>query len=84
MISIAALARVRAERKCGELLRDMDKAKGVLKQGNSFPQSLDTTAGDKPKTLSEMNITKDQSSKWQKIATILEPCKLLELDGSLI
>lgn len=66
----AAIARVRAERKCGELLRDMEKAKGVLKQGTHLPQSSDATTG--AKTLSEMGVTKDQSSKWQKLANIPE------------
>ncbi len=56
----AAIARVRSERKCGELLRDMDMNDG----------GGDTCGGrllrppQSPKTLSEMGITKDQSSKW--------------------
>ncbi|MBL6985230.1 MAG: hypothetical protein ISR74_06510 [Candidatus Thioglobus sp.] len=41
----------------------MDKAKGTLKQGNKFPQSISATTEDKPKTLSEMGVSKDQSSK---------------------
>ncbi len=65
----AAIARVRSERKCGELLRDMEMAKGNLKQGVNLPRSYDTTTG---KTLSEMGITKDQSSKWQKLAEVPE------------
>ena len=71
----AAIARVRAERKCGELLRDMEKAKGV--QGQL--QGRDSSGGrvtrppeDQPKTLSEMGVTKDQSSKWQKLAEVPE------------
>lgn len=66
----AAIARVRAERKCGELLSETEKAKGQLKQGNSLPQSQPTTTGDKPKTLAEMGVTKDQSSKWQQLARV--------------
>ena len=63
----ASIARVRAERRAGELLRDMDKAKG----GN--PQLLATDEGlDNPKTLSEMGLTYDQSSKWQKLADVPE------------
>ena len=54
-----AIARVRAERKCGELLRDMDKAKGVLKQGGKLPQSPATTTGEQTKTLSEMGVILD-------------------------
>jgi len=63
----ASIARVRAERRAGELLRDMDKAKG----GN--PQLLAADEGlDNPKTLSEMGLTYDQSSKWQKLADVPE------------
>lgn len=68
----ASIARVRAERRAGELLRDMDKAQGVLKQGDKLPQSPATTTGEQPKTLSEMGLTKDQSSKWQKLADVPE------------
>ena len=68
----AAIARVRAERKCGQLLAETEKAKGQLKQGNSLPQSHATTTGDKPKTLAEMGVTKDQSSKWQQLAKVPE------------
>lgn len=65
----AARARVRAERRCGELLKEMDKAKGVLKQGDKLPQSNGTTTGP---TLSDMGLTKDQSSKWQQLANVPE------------
>jgi uncharacterized low-complexity protein len=67
----AALARIRAERKCGELLRDMEKAKrGPDKNGNG--QRSQQTTPEQSKTLSEMGVTKDQSSKWQKLANIPE------------
>lgn len=67
----AAVARVRAERRCGELLAEMDKAKGTLKRGDVLPQSRDTTTGA-PRTLSDLGITKDQSSKWQRLAAVPE------------
>jgi hypothetical protein len=72
----AAAARVRAERKCGELLRDMEKAKGAA-DGTAGPGRGNVVAAcdrvlDRPKTLSEMGITKDQSSKWQKLAAVPE------------
>ena len=63
----AAIARVRAERKCGELLRDMDKAKGVLKQGDKLPQSPATTTGEQTKTLSEMGVILDGGADTQLI-----------------
>lgn len=72
----AATARVRAERKCGELLSAMDKAKGVRLNGKSddgsYRWSATTTPEENPKTLNEMGVTKDQSSKWQKLAAVPE------------
>ncbi|MCB1691073.1 MAG: hypothetical protein KDI33_21440 [Halioglobus sp.] len=59
--------KVRAERKCGELLASAEKAKGAAGnpngQGAPIVRSNDATA--QPKTLSEMGITKDQSSRYQ-------------------
>jgi hypothetical protein len=65
----ACMIRLRAERKAGQLLRDMEKAKGVLRQGVELPRSTDTTTG---KTLAELGVSKDQSSNWQKLADIPE------------
>ena len=62
------------ERQAGILLKDMEMAKGVQMDGKNqdgnFRQSNEITPEDKPKTLSEMGISKDQSSKWQKLADI--------------
>jgi hypothetical protein len=65
----AAVARVRAERKCGELLAETEKAKAGRPPIN---RSNQTTNLESPKTLAEMGVTKDQSSKWQKLAAIPE------------
>ena len=64
----ASIARVRAERRAGELLRDMEKSTGG---GDTSGGSLARPPQD-PKTLSEMGLTKDQSSKWQKLADVPE------------
>lgn len=64
----AAIARVRAERKCGELLRDMEKSVGGVSPKVVPIQEPE----EKPKTLTEMGITRVQSSKWQKLANISE------------
>ena len=56
--------RLRAERKAGKLLREMDKAKG----GRPPKNPSDDTRGFK--TLSEMGISYDQSSDWQKMADV--------------
>jgi hypothetical protein len=63
--------RLRAERRAGQLLRQMDKAKGsaqsgVGRRGENGMRSESTT------TLRELGITKDQSSQWQRLAAIPE------------
>lgn len=68
--SDAATARVRAERKCGELLRDMDKAKGSDVAGRTSLDGRSELPSNHSQTLSEMGVTKDQS-RWQKKPTEL-------------
>lgn len=71
----AAVARVRAERRCGELLAEMDKAKGARGQLNgrdSSGGSVVRPPEQETRTLSDLGITKDQSSKWQKLAAVPE------------
>ena len=71
----AARARVRAERRCGELLLTMEKAKGTQGQLNG----RDTSGGrtirppeNKNRPLSNMGLSKDQSSKFQQLANVPE------------
>jgi hypothetical protein len=54
--------RLRAERRAGELLREMDK----------HPPGPDRSspAIDLPPKLSDLGITKDQSSQWQRLAAM--------------
>ncbi|MDH3595780.1 MAG: hypothetical protein OEU09_14105 [Rhodospirillales bacterium] len=54
--------RLRAERKAGQLLQEMDKNKGAAQP----TRSSDTT------TLRELGISKDQSSRWQRLAAVPE------------
>ena len=61
-------AKLRAERRAGELLREQEKNPGGRPLKN---QSHDTTSFDKPK-LSDIGIKKDQSSRWQRMADIPE------------
>ena len=56
--------RLRAERKAGQLLTKMEKAKG----GN--PSYVPRGS---QKTLFDLGITYDQSSQWQKLADVPEP-----------
>ena len=59
--------KLRAERRAGELLKETPKAKGGgdVRNHPSHPSSGE-------KTLSDLGITYNQSSKWQKIANIPE------------
>jgi hypothetical protein len=54
------------ERRAGEILRDMEKAKGAATPGTNrgTTPSIDTRAS----TLADHGITYDQSSNWQKLA----------------
>jgi len=70
----AAVARLRAERRWGELYKQSEKAEGAKGNPNGrgapIVRSNETTT--QPKTLNEMNVSKDQSSNWQKLADIPE------------
>lgn len=54
----------------GEALRDAEKAKGAAREGWNQTPSSSTTAFIAPPTLSEIGITRDQSSRYQQIAAI--------------
>jgi hypothetical protein len=60
--------RLRAERRCGQLLDKMQKAKGATEPGTNrgATRSHDDTAS----TLADLGISKTQSSRWQKLAAI--------------
>jgi hypothetical protein len=59
--------RLRAERRAGQLLREMQKMKGGRPTKN---QSHDATSSSL--TLSKLNISKTQSSRWQQLARVPE------------
>jgi hypothetical protein len=60
--------RLRAERRAGQLLKEMDKAKAA--PGNQYTGPLERREGSK--TLADHGISYDQSSKWQKLADVPE------------
>src|SRR5437879_6245350 len=66
----AAEIRLRAERRAGELLAEMEKQHGSRGVGKKV-ESSDTTP--LPVKLEDIGVTKDQSSKWQRLAKIEEP-----------
>ena len=55
-----------AERRCGELLRDMDKNPGVRMSGSNIVLPPETP------TLANLDIAPMQSSRWQKVAAVPE------------
>ena len=57
----AARARVRAERKCGELLAQVEKAKGSDKGGRKDIDGNRELPSNPPRTLEEMGLTKKQA-----------------------
>lgn len=67
----ARVARMRAERRFGELYKDGEKAKGAAEAGTNrgATRSPEVTAS---KTLGELGVTKRQSTQWQKWADVPE------------
>jgi hypothetical protein len=65
LIEDATEIRMRAERRAGELLREMQKNRGAVpgKTGRKGKPVLDSTP-----TLSDLGINKSQSSRWQRLA----------------
>lgn len=73
LIMNATEIRLRAERRAGELLLEMPKNKGARSQ--SHPKTGGRTKlppVDSTPKLSDLGVTKDQSSKWQKLAKLEE------------
>ena len=63
----AAEIRVRAERRCGELLAEMPKA---TPRGSNQYQRKEDMSEDATHPLSKLGITRDQSSTWQQLAAL--------------
>ena len=67
LVQWATEIKVRAERRAGQMLAEMPKAKG----GNpNLPTS--NTMVPVEKTLSDIGITKNESSRWQKLAAVTD------------
>jgi hypothetical protein len=68
LIDHATEIRLRAERRAGELLRDMEKNKGARGSGSNQHElrSHDATT---PK-LNDLGLNKSQSSRWQELAAL--------------
>lgn len=75
---LCAEIRLRAERKAGQLIKEMPKDKGG--QPSKKNPSLATRGS---KTLEEYGVSYDQSSQWQKLATIEDKFFEAELAGTV-
>jgi N6-adenosine-specific RNA methylase IME4 len=63
--------RMRAERRAGELLREMEKNKGAAGGGKKdSPRGRITQPRDSTLKLSDLKLTKSQSSRWQRLANM--------------
>lgn len=74
MLRDATEIRLRAEHRAGELLAEMPKAKGAEGNpgGRGAPIVRSPVETAQPATLAELGVTKTQSSKWQKLASLPE------------
>ena len=72
LIRRATEIRLRAERRGGELLADLKKNGGRANKGNPDKIKKSTKATFTPPTLTDLGVTKQQSSRWQKIAALPE------------
>lgn len=69
----AALIRLRAERKAGQLLRATEKAKGGGRQPHRSRDGMgETPAAETPATLADLGISNNQSARWQKLGAVPE------------
>jgi hypothetical protein len=68
-ITIAAEIKARAERRAGELLREMPKRDGARGVGRKVDCAIDQPTP----TLTSLGITHRQSSFWQKLAATSNP-----------
>ncbi len=69
MVQWATEIKVRAERRCGELLRDT-AARGERAAPGEPVSQMSKRATSAPPTLSDMGLTRDQSSRYQKLAAM--------------
>src|SRR5712692_10811469 len=90
LIGYATEIRLRAERRAGEILKEMDKAKGRCGPGRGKAGSCAGPAFNGAPTLKELGVSKTQSSKWQRLADLkpqafedhVEIAKKRTLDGT--
>ena len=67
LIKWATEIKVRAERRAGQMLAEMPKASGAKGVG---PIAVTRCDRNQPPTLADIGVTKNESSRWQKLAAV--------------
>jgi hypothetical protein len=70
LILWATEIKVRAERRAGEMLREIPKAQGAKFNGRAPDGSFRQSHDDSAETLADMGVTPMQSSRWQALASM--------------
>src|SRR6266545_3306948 len=70
LIGYATEIRLRAERRAGELLKRMAKANGGQVNGRRKKDGSRAKPSIRPPTLTQIGISKTQSSRWQRLANV--------------
>ena len=68
LLQWATEIKVRAERRAGEMMRDTEKNKGL--KGSIVSGTSVVPVRDNTPTLADMGISKNESSRWQKLAAV--------------
>lgn len=70
LIQFATEIKVRAERRCGELLAATEKNRGIASGGERTAAGHTLRPADTAPTLADMGLTKSESSRSQQLAAI--------------
>jgi N6-adenosine-specific RNA methylase IME4 len=70
LIRDSTAIRMRAERRAGELLREIEKNKGARQQGVGRRGKNAVAPNDRVPKLADLGVSKTQSSRWQKLAAL--------------
>jgi hypothetical protein len=70
LIEMTTEIKVRAERRCGELLAATERNKGVAARGERDTAGRTMRPADAPPTLADMGLSKSESSGYQQLAAM--------------
>jgi hypothetical protein len=66
----AAEIRIRAERKAGQLLKEIERSKGGQPKKNSSPDGDSSRETEYQRVKREANISEKQAERWQQLAAL--------------